>query len=42
MADIGYLNQRAAAERRAGLVAALRASDPGPDLICWPDTPAAE
>lgn len=34
--DKGYLNQRAVLARRAGLVAALHADDPGPEIICWP------
>ncbi len=40
--DKGYLNQRAVLERRAGLVAALHAGQPGPEVICWPDGSAAE
>ncbi len=34
--DKGYVNQRAVLQRRAGLVAALHAGQPGPEVICWP------
>ena len=33
--DKGYVNQRAVLARRAGLVAALHAGEPGPGVICW-------
>jgi feruloyl-CoA synthase len=39
--DKGYLNQRAVLRRRAGLVAALHADEPGPEVICWPGGSAA-
>src|SRR6266700_2649804 len=34
--DKGYVNQRAVLQRRADLVAALHAGQPGPEVICWP------
>jgi len=40
--DKSYLNQRAVLRRRAGLVAALHASDPPAEAICWPGEPSAE
>jgi feruloyl-CoA synthase len=39
--DKGYVNQRAVLRRRAGLVAALHAAEPPPEVICWPDGPLA-
>ena len=33
--DKGYVNQRAVLARRPGLVAALHAAEPGPEVICW-------
>jgi feruloyl-CoA synthase len=40
--DKSYLNQRAVLRRRAGLVAALHASDPPAEAICWPGEPSAQ
>jgi len=39
--DKGYVNQRAVLLRRAGLVAALHAAEPPPEVICWPGGPLA-
>ena len=39
--DKGYVNQRAVLRRRAGLVAALHAAEPPPEVICWPGGPLA-
>jgi feruloyl-CoA synthase len=40
--DKNYVNQRAVLRRRAGLVAALYAADPAPEVICWPGEPPAK
>ena len=40
--DKSYVNQRAVLRRRAGLVAALYAGDPPPEVICWPGEPPAK
>jgi feruloyl-CoA synthase len=41
--DKGYINQRAVRERRVGLVQALFADPPGPDVLaCWPRPNAPE
>lgn len=40
--DKSYLNQRAVLRRRAGLVAALYAGEPPPEVICWPGEPPAK
>jgi feruloyl-CoA synthase len=40
--DKNYVNQRAVLRRRAGLVAALYAADPPPEVICWPGEPSAK
>jgi feruloyl-CoA synthase len=40
--DKSYVNQRAVLRRRAGLVAALHASDPPAEAICWPSESSAQ